>query len=388
MSQDMTIPVRRVIAVALFLCLTFARVSPASEYLGNNQRTGYTDARVPAEPVLLWTYKERHAPKTAWPEPFGELQFIDFDYSDQVTIGDGTAYFGSSADHTVRALDVGSGEERWTFYTEGPVRFAPVLYRDRLYVVSDDGHLYCLKASDGSLIWRRRLAPGSQRCLGNEQMVSKWPCRSGVLIEGDKLYATAGMWSGDGVVIYCLSAETGEVIWQNDTTGYRWMLLPHGSGYGGVSPQGYLALYKDTLYVAAGRSAPAIFDAKTGELLFHEIGLGYKAHYPGGSWLMAAHDWVMFKRQHNYRDADVKHTEYQIGGNAEGIILYNYRTGNPEIALVGGRVVAAAVEDDLILGGAGSRTRRETCSGGSGSRMKYWRTRRLSWNISATTAMQ
>ncbi|KPK45434.1 MAG: hypothetical protein AMK72_11060 [Planctomycetes bacterium SM23_25] len=104
------------------------------------------------------------------------------------------------------------------------------------------------------------------------------------------------------------------------------MLLPHGSGFGGVSPQGYLALYKETLYVAAGRSAPAILDARTGELLFHEIGLGYKAHYPGGSWIMAAHDWIMFKRQHNYKDADVKTTEYRIGGNAEGIILYNRRS--------------------------------------------------------------
>jgi outer membrane protein assembly factor BamB len=343
--------IRYVLAAILLQFVTIVHPVQASEYLGNNQRTGYADATVPAKPALLWIYKERHTPKTAWPEPFGELQFIDFDYSDQVTIGKGMAYFGSSADHTVRALDVNSGKEQWVFYTEGPVRFAPVLYKDRLCAVSDDGHLYCLKASDGSLIWKRRLAPSGERCIGNEQMVSKWPCRSGVLIEGDKLYTTAGMWSADGVIIYCLNADTGEVIWKNDTTGYRWMLLPHGSGYGGVSPQGYLALYKETLYVAAGRSAPAIFDAKTGKLLFHEIGLGYKAHYPGGSWTMAAHDWVMFKRQHNYKDTDVTYIEYEIGRNAEGIILYNYRTGNPEVALIGGRIVGAAIEGDLILAG-------------------------------------
>lgn len=354
MSPDMTVQTRSVTAVALLLGMTLADSLPATEYLGNNRRSGYTDAVVPTQPVLLWTYQERHAPRNAWPEPFGELQLIDFDYSDQVTIGAGMVYFGSSADHTVRALDLGGGEERWTFYTEGPVRFAPVLYKDRLFTVSDDGYLYCLKASDGSLMWKKRLAPAAERCIGNEQMVSKWPCRSGVLVEDGKLYTTAGMWSVDGVIVYCLDADTGEVIWENDTTGHRWMLLPHGSGYGGVSPQGYLAFYKDTLYVAAGRAAPAIFDAKTGALLFHEIGLGYKAHYPGGSWIMAAHDWIMFKRQHNYRDADVKDTEYQIGGNAEGIILYNYRTGNPEIALVGGRVIAAAVEEDLVMGGAGS----------------------------------
>lgn len=350
----------RTAPITTAILLQFIAVTPpsqGSEYLGNNQRSGYTDAAVPAKPVLRWTYEQRHAPKTAWPEPFGELQFIDFDYADQVTIGAGRVYFGSSADHTVRALDLDSGREQWVFYTEAPVRFAPVLHKDRLCAVSDDGHLYCLKASDGSVIWKRRLAPGRQRCLGNGQMVSKWPCRSGVLIEGDRLYATAGMWSADGVIIYCLSAETGKVIWRNDTTGHRWMLLPHGSGYGGVSPQGYLAMYKETLYVAAGRSAPALFDARTGKLLFHEIGLGYKAHYPGGSWIMAAHDWVMFKRQHNYRDTDVKTTEYQLGRNSEGIILYNYRTGNPEIALIGGRVIAAAVEGDLILAGAGSAIR-------------------------------
>jgi outer membrane protein assembly factor BamB len=341
----------------MFQFMTFIQFSHASEYLGNNQRSGYTNATVSTKPALLWTYKERHAPKTAWSEPFGELQFIDFDYSDQVTIAKRMAYFGSSADHTIRALDVNSGREQWVFYTEGPVRFAPVLYKDRLCAVSDDGHLYCLKASDGSLIWKRRLAPGGERCIGNGQMVSKWPCRSGVLIEGDKLYTTAGMWSTEGVIIYCLNADTGKVIWKNDTTGHRWMLLPHGSGYGGVSPQGYLAFYKETLYVAAGRSAPAIFDAKTGKLLFHEIGLGYKAHYPGGSWLMAAHDWIMFKRQHNYKDTDVKSTEYQLGRNAEGIILYNYRTGKPEVALIGGRIVGAAIENDLILAGDNSAIR-------------------------------
>ncbi len=139
------------VAVILLQFVTSVQGLHASEYLGNNQRTGYTDTGIPAKPVLLWTYKERHAPKTAWPEPFGELQFIDFDYSDQVTIGGQLVYFGSSADHAVRALDAGSGEEQWVFYTEGPVRFAPVLYKDRLYAVSDDGHLYCLKASDGSL---------------------------------------------------------------------------------------------------------------------------------------------------------------------------------------------------------------------------------------------
>jgi len=77
-----------IFAVCLLYALTWNQLSCGSEYLGNNQRTGHTDATVPAKPVLRWTCRERHAPRNAWPEPFGELQFIDFDYADQVTIGE------------------------------------------------------------------------------------------------------------------------------------------------------------------------------------------------------------------------------------------------------------------------------------------------------------
>jgi hypothetical protein len=62
------------VAIAL-LCTAVVQVASASEYLGNNQRNGYTDATVPGNPVLLWTYKERHPPRPAWPESNGEFEF-------------------------------------------------------------------------------------------------------------------------------------------------------------------------------------------------------------------------------------------------------------------------------------------------------------------------
>ena len=37
-----------ILTVTLFQLLTISQVLHASEYLGNNQRTGYTDAAVPA----------------------------------------------------------------------------------------------------------------------------------------------------------------------------------------------------------------------------------------------------------------------------------------------------------------------------------------------------
>ena len=36
--------------------------------------------------------------------------------------------------------------EIWRFFADGPVRFAPLAWEDRLYFVSDDGYLYCLRS--------------------------------------------------------------------------------------------------------------------------------------------------------------------------------------------------------------------------------------------------
>jgi outer membrane protein assembly factor BamB len=63
-------------------------------------------------------------------------------------------FYGSSADCKIYALDAATGRLRWSLFTDGPVRFAPAVWHDRVFVISDDGHLYCLAASDGSLLWR------------------------------------------------------------------------------------------------------------------------------------------------------------------------------------------------------------------------------------------
>jgi len=71
-----------------------------------------------------WVYAAAHAPRPAWPEPGRELNRLAFDYAYAVTVAKGMACFGSSADHKVYAIDLGTGLERWSFFTEGPVRFA------------------------------------------------------------------------------------------------------------------------------------------------------------------------------------------------------------------------------------------------------------------------
>ena len=324
-----------------------------SRYLGGNQRTGYVDATLPKEPALQWVYSEKHPPRHAWREPNREVQYIDFDYATKAAIGDGTVFFGSSADHKVYALDLKTGVEKWAFYTQGPVRFAPVIRDGRVYVASDDGHLYCLDSSTGKEMWRFRGGPSDEKLIGNDQMISHWPARSGVLIEDDTLFFTAGMWSRDGVFIYCLNADSGDVIWRNDTSGYHFATLPHSTGYAGVAPQGYLALNRGRLYVPTGRGAPAAFDAKSGEFLWYENGLGYKPHQPGGSRVMAWRDWVIFKRRSQHTEESVRYEQRDPApGAASGLYALDFRTGKPQWSLTDRNIVAAR-GNSLILGGQG-----------------------------------
>ena len=144
-----------------------------------------------------------------------------------VVIAAGTLYFGSSADDKLYALDAASGRLKWTFFTDGPVRFAPAFWQDRIYVVSDDGYLYCLAAADGSLLRKWRGGPVDDRVLGNGRIVSRWPARGGPVILDGVLYWAAGIWQSEGVFIHALDLASGQVVWTNDDAGGITMPQPH-----------------------------------------------------------------------------------------------------------------------------------------------------------------
>ncbi len=70
-------------------------------------------------------------------------------------------------DDQVRCLDLASGDLLWTFFTEGPVRFAPTVAGKSLLFGCDDGVVYCVNIQDGSLNWKRRLLETDRRIAGN-----------------------------------------------------------------------------------------------------------------------------------------------------------------------------------------------------------------------------
>ncbi|HYW79970.1 MAG TPA: PQQ-binding-like beta-propeller repeat protein, partial [Thermoguttaceae bacterium] len=280
--------------IAALVCLSilmFSAIASAAEwpqYRADGQRSGYTAEQLPRELHLQWNYVVPHLPEPAWPDVYWQRQTYDLAY--QPVVAGGTLFYGSSADCKVYAIDAASGRLRWSFFTDGPVRFAPAVWRERVFAVSDDGYLYCLAASDGSLLWRKRGGTESSRILGNGRIVSRCPARGGPVIQDDVLYFGAGVFPSHGFFLHAVDPETGETIWRNDTSGnLRQNHITGGYAFGNVTSQGYLATSGNTLVVPTGRAIPAAFDRTTGAFRYFEP---LELSYAGGSWLMAVDKMV------------------------------------------------------------------------------------------------
>ncbi len=248
---------------------------------GNATRNGFTTDVLPKQLSLAW----KHAatpPDSAWPRD----NRMTFDRAHRVVVADGTVYFGSSADGKLYALDADTGKVKWMFYTEGPIRFAPAVWNDRIFVASDDGHLYCLKTDNGALIQKWQAGPTDQRVLGNNHLISRLPARGGPVIRDGIVYFAAGIWQSEGVHIHAINAKTGQTVWVNRDSGDIYMAQPHGgaNAKSGVSAQGHLVVTDDFLLVPTGRAVPAVFDRRDGKFLYYHLQANTKR---GGTPVMA-----------------------------------------------------------------------------------------------------
>ncbi len=234
-------------------------------------RSAATAHTLPEKMHLQWIH---HLPRQqkAWEEDIGLNPGLQFDVAYQPVVADGILYFASTVNDSVTALNADDGEVLWRHYAEAPVRFAPVVWDGRVYFGSDDGRLYCVDAYDGKLQWKFRGAPGKHMALGNKRLSSLWPVRGAPVIADETIYFAAGIWPFMGVSIYALEAETGEIVWINDSAGQIPTVQPHGGRVmAGAAPQGYLVVSGDKLLVPNGRTLPAAFNRHTGEFLYFDM---------------------------------------------------------------------------------------------------------------------
>jgi len=216
----------------------------------DNTASATTNATIPDKCELLWqaAQKKTFARGASLPT---------------APVATGGLVFVSGPDGVVRALDAATGKLRWKAYTGGAVRIAPTIWKGRAFVGSGDGWVYAFEAATGRLLWRFCAAPIQRKIPVYGSLQSTWPAASGVLVQDDTAYVAAGLANYDGTYVYALDAATGQIKWQNNTSGHL-----DKQARTGVSVQGHQLLYDGKLYLAGGSSiSPAIYDIKDGKCL-------------------------------------------------------------------------------------------------------------------------
>ena len=83
-------------------------------------------------------------------------------------------------------------------------RCTPSVDGDRLYVVTSNGSLACLKINNGDVLWQRRFSDWSGK------MMSGWGYSESPLVDGERVLCTPG---GPDALVVCLDKMTGKEIW-------------------------------------------------------------------------------------------------------------------------------------------------------------------------------
>jgi len=249
------------IVLAAFVNPEPARAADWPTFMHDRNRSGVTAERLEPPLSKSWVIETANKPQPAWPGPaeqdywhrlFNLRSTVAYDRAYHVVGAGDMIFFGSSADDKVYALDARTGRQHWTFFTEGPIRLAPVVSGEKVYVGSDDGYVYCLSRDDGSLLWKHKAGDGDRMIPGNGRIISVWPLRTGLLVDGGDLYFTAGLFPNQGTFLSALNAEDGTVRWKRKIA---------------ISPQGYMLASDERLYVPTGRTNPAIFARTDGRPL-------------------------------------------------------------------------------------------------------------------------
>ena len=168
----------------------------------DSMRTGAASTTVPADLPILWRA-----------EVGGKVSPV-------IAVAD-RVYAALVDEHHVVCLDADSGSPVWEFAAGGRIDSPPTYHRGTVLFGSADGWVYCVRASDGQLVWRFHAAPEDRLMAAFGQLESAWPVHGSVLVQNGAVYFAAGRSShlDGGIHLYGLDAATGETRCATTLTG-------------------------------------------------------------------------------------------------------------------------------------------------------------------------
>ncbi|MCP4644819.1 MAG: PQQ-binding-like beta-propeller repeat protein [bacterium] len=256
------------ILIAALLATSLVSPSFADDwptYRHDNRRSGITSETLDIGALAeQWRYTPPAPPMPAWHGPAkwdayaglkGLRSMRNYDPAFYVAVVGDAAYFGSSVEDCVYCLDTESGDVRWSFDADGPVRITPTVVDGKAYFGSDDGYAYCLNVADGALIWKYTPTEDGRLIANDGKLIPMWPCRTGVLVDAGTAYFGAGLVPWRESFLCAVDAATGHV---EGPGRFRKSLNQ-------VTIEGAFLASPTKLYVPQGRSAPMVIQRDTGE---------------------------------------------------------------------------------------------------------------------------
>jgi outer membrane protein assembly factor BamB len=252
------------LAVAVLTAVP-AKADDWPTYRRDHYRSAATPEQIAVDDLgLAWVYRSPSPPNPAWAGPAkwdayhgktGLSAMRDYDLVYHAIVVGDDLYFGSSVDDAVHCMDLKTGKERWLFTTGGPVRITPTYWDGNLYFGSDDGYAYCIRATDGKLVWRYSPALDRRLVINNNRLISFWPCRTGVLVDKGTAYFAMSMLPWKETYLCAVDAKTGK------PEGDEHYVKRHEE----MTCEGAFAATEDFLVAPQGRVWVLVFDRHTGQ---------------------------------------------------------------------------------------------------------------------------
>lgn len=282
-------------------------------YMHDQRNSGVTSENLSFPLFLSWERKLQYSPNPAWPAPAkqdyyngkGKLEaLVTYDRAFHPIVARGKLFIASSANNSITCFNSITGDKIWKFYTDGPNRNAPLWHKENLYFGSDDGNVYCLGAESGELIWKKQLG-STRKLVGNGRVISASPIRTGVVANADTIYVASGLLPEESVTINACDASSGVTIWEKQLKD--------------LAPQGYPVLSDSLWYVPNSRIQPMAFRTKNGELSKKLKGAGGDYITLIDGKLIHGVNWAGEIKARNFLEAAM--TGYKVVGNNNRLFI-------------------------------------------------------------------